>query len=90
MKILPQKIKRFLWSSDKSQLDSEKHKMRIILNVLNLGDKNATAWLFKQYSESDIKAAIIQYGAKELSPKSLNYWLTIMDIDPSRLITTRF
>jgi len=43
------------------------------LNILNIGNKKATDWLFDFYKKSKIKNVVKQYGKKELSPKSLNY-----------------
>ena len=88
--MLPKTIEKFLWSSNINKLDLEKNKERIILNVLNLGDKTATNWLFGQYQQNDIKKTIINYGAKELSPKSLNYWQLILKIKSGKLVKCRF
>ncbi len=87
----PKFIKPFLWSYDFSKLDLRKDKQRIILNILNLGTKEATDWLFSYYSKPEIKNVIINHGAKgELSDKSLNYWTLILKIDKRKLIKKRF
>lgn len=89
--MLPKSIQPFLWFSDLKKIDLQKDKTRIILNVLNLGTKKATDWLFGYYPKSEIKKVVKNYGAKgELSPKSLNYWTFILDIKQSQLIKTRF
>jgi len=90
MQPLPKNVQKFLWSADLAKLDLDKSKTRIILNVLNLGDWAATGWLFSQYSRPDIIDAVINYGAKELSPKSLNYWRLLLNIREKDLIVTRF
>lgn len=55
-------------------MDLEEDKNRIILNVLNIGSKKATDWLFNYYPKSVIKKVVIEHGAKgELDDKSLNY-----------------
>jgi hypothetical protein len=72
--MIPKIIQPYLWFSDLEKIDLNKDKDRIILNVLNIGSKEATDWLFKCYSKDIIKKVIINYGAKgELDEKSLNY-----------------
>lgn len=88
---MPKFIKPFFWSNDLSKVDLKKDKQRIILNILNLGTKKATDWLFESYSKSEIKKIIIKHGAKgELSDKSLNYWTLILDIDKRKILKSRF
>jgi hypothetical protein len=88
--MLPKFIKPFLWSNDLKKIDLEKDKNRIILNVLNLGTKKATDWLFDFYSKSDIKKTVINYGAKgELNDKSINYWALILNINQKKLVKSR-
>jgi len=87
----PKIIQPYLWSSDLKKIDLQEDKTRIILNVLNIGSKEATDWLFEYYPKSEIKKTFINYGAKgELNPKSLNYWTIILKIDPKKLIKKRF
>lgn len=87
----PKIIQPFLWYSDLKKIDLNKDKTRIILNVLNIGTKPATDWLFGFYGRAEIKKAVINYGAKgELSPKSLNYWALLLNINRDKIITSRF
>ena len=44
---IPQFLQPFLWSSDISKLDTQKDKLRIITNILNLGSEKAVKWLFE-------------------------------------------
>jgi hypothetical protein len=86
----PKIIRPFLWSSDIKKIDLQADKRRIILNVLNLGTKPATDWLFSFYSRAEIRNSVISQGAKgELSDKSLNYWCLILNIDSRRLSRSR-
>jgi hypothetical protein len=88
--MIPEAIKPFLWSNDLEKVDLRRDKNRIILNVLNLGTKAATDWLFGFYPKSEIVKTILEYGAKgELNDKSLNYWTLILDINPKKLTKTR-
>jgi len=87
----PKFISPFLWFNDLKKIDLERDKNRIILNVLNLGDKKATDWLFDFYSKKEIKKTLVDYGAKgELSDKSLNYWTLVLKINRQKLALSRF
>jgi hypothetical protein len=88
--MLPKFVRQFLWFNDLKKIDLQKDKSRIILNLLNIGSKKATDWLFNFYPKSEIKRVILDCGAKgELSKKSLNYWTLILNIDPNKLIKNR-
>jgi hypothetical protein len=78
---LPPGVAKYLWSSDLSRIDPKENKERIILNVLNLGDRAATDWLFQYYSRKVIMDIVVRYGAGELSPKSLNYWSFLLGME---------
>lgn len=89
--MIPSFVKPFLWFSDLKKIDPQEDKERIILNVLDIGSKKATDWLFDFYPKSTIKKIIIKQGAKgELSDKSLNYWTLVLNIDKTKLIKSRF
>lgn len=86
----PKIIRPFLWSSDLRQVDLQRDKNRIILNILNIGSHQATDWLFSFYPKRVIKKVVTDYGARgELSPKSLNYWTLVLDIPKDKLIKSR-
>jgi hypothetical protein len=86
----PKIIRPFLWFNDLKKIDLEKDKNRIILNVLNIGTKKATDWLFNFYGRPTVKKIVINYGAKgELSPKALNYWIILLNIDRRKINTSR-
>lgn len=89
--MIPKSVRPFLWSSDIRKIDLEKNRERIILNILNIGSRRATDWLFATYPKRAIKGVIRNHGGKgELSPKSLNYWTLVLDIPPSELKRGRF
>ena len=87
----PKVIQPFLWFSDLNKINLKDDKDRIILNVLNIGTKKATDWLFDFYGKPTIKKTVINLGGKgELSDKSLNYWTLVLKIDSKKIIKTRF
>lgn len=75
---IPKQIRPFLWSYDISKLDLEKDKKRIITNVLNLGSKEATDWLFSAFEKKDIIEAVENPLPGEWNKKSLHFWALIL------------
>jgi hypothetical protein len=78
---LPTFVRPFLWSFDLQNIDLEKHKKRIITNVLNLGTKKATDWLFETYSKEDIKAVLVNPIPGEWSRKSFHFWTFLFHLN---------
>ena len=77
----PKFIAQFLWSFDLAKLDLENDKKRIITNILNLGTKQATDWLFSFYDRQSIVEVLKNPMPGEWSAKSLNYWGLILEIE---------
>ncbi len=87
----PKVIQPFLWFNDLNKINLKDDKDRIILNVLNIGTKKATDWLFDFYGKPTIKKTVINLGGKgELNEKSLNYWTLVLGIDSKKISKTRF
>lgn len=82
--MIPKIIQPFLWSYDISALDLTRDKKRIITNVLNLGTKEATDWLFKTYTKKDIKDCLIHPLPGEWNNKSMVFWSLLMDVEPGQ------
>ncbi|HOX29556.1 MAG TPA: hypothetical protein P5080_01050 [Candidatus Paceibacterota bacterium] len=86
---LPPGVAKYLWSSDLTQIDLKENRERIILNVLNLGDRLASDWLLRYYPRDVITKTIIRHGSGELSPKSLNYWSFLLEINKQEISKRR-
>ncbi len=80
MNKIPQYISPFLWSYDVDKLDLVRDKKRIITNVLNLGTKKATEWLFGVYGKNEIKEIVSNPLPGEWTKKSLNFWSLIFGV----------
>lgn len=76
---MPDFLKRYFWDVDFATLDPDKYSTYVIERLLDIGDIDATAWLFKTYPKNDIKEIV--KNTRQLSKKSLNYWLTILDLE---------
>ncbi len=77
---IPSFVKPFLWSYDVDVLDKERDKKRIITNVLNMGTKEATDWLFSTFSVEDMRDSIVHPFPGEWNKKSLNFWSLMMGV----------
>ncbi|MCK4386719.1 MAG: hypothetical protein KAV41_01380 [Candidatus Pacebacteria bacterium] len=85
--MIPQYLQPFLWSSDISKLDIRKNKKRIITNILNLGDRRATDWLFGVYNKKEIKEVVSDFLPGEWNKKSLNFWRLFFGITSGKIET---
>jgi hypothetical protein len=83
--MIPSFVRPFLWSYNVDKLDLSTNKRRIITNVLNLGSKEATDWLFKTFSKEDIKEALSSPLSGEWSKKSINFWGLVLGVRPGRI-----
>ena len=83
--MIPKFVQPFLWSYDTSVLDLARDKRRIITNVLNLGTKEATDWLFKTYTKEDIKDCLTHPMSGEWNNKSIVFWSLLMDVEPGQV-----
>ncbi len=87
-KSIPDFIAPYLWSYNLDKLDVETNEEIIITQVLNLGTKKATDWLFGIYAKETICKYLKNPRPGMWNKKSLNYWGIILDVEP--LITKRF
>ena len=87
-KPIPHFIAPYLWSYNIDTLDVETNKEIIITQVLNLGTKHATDWLFQTYSKETICTYLKNPRPGMWNNKSLNYWGVMLGVEP--LITKRF
>ncbi len=85
-KKISEKFKPFLWSFDIEKMDPDRDKNRIIINVLNLGSKEATDELFREYDIEIIKELVRNPKPGEWNKKSLNYWSIIFDLKPKHVL----
>jgi hypothetical protein len=82
---IPKYVKSVLWSYDTKAMNIQDDKNRIIVNVLNFGNKQATDWLMKTYGKEVIKKSIENSLQGDWNRKSLNFWTLIFDIDKNNI-----
>ncbi len=71
MKKIPGEFESFLWSYRLSAMDAEKHKQRIIINVINYGKWKHWKKLYKFYGRKELKRVIETTSATEFRPPAL-------------------
>lgn len=72
---IPKKMQWLFWSYDVNSLDLGGDKNYIITQVLNYGTWEDVKWLFKLYSEREIKKVVKKPGRGLWFPDVLNFWL---------------
>jgi hypothetical protein len=76
MKKLPEFLKKYFWEIDFEKLDLEKRRPYVLKRILEYGDEEAVAWMWKNFTEDEIKN--ILYNYRGLSLKSANFWAVIV------------
>jgi len=77
---IPLRMKWLFWSYDIKSLDLKRDKKYIITQVLNHGTWEDLKWLYKAYSEKEIKAVLKRPMRGVWFEKVLNFWTTIFGI----------
>ena len=77
---IPPRMKWLFWSYDVKSLDPKKDKDYIITQALNYGTWEDLKWLFKVYSEKEIKAVVKNPRRGVWFEKVLNFWTTLFNI----------
>lgn len=77
---IPKKMQWLLWSYPVEDLDFKKDKEYIILQVLNYGTWEDLQWLFKIYSEREIKNVIKKPGRGLWFKDVLNFWQLMLKL----------
>jgi len=68
---IPSYVDKYFLADNLDQLDCQIHQQYITEKILNLGDKQAINWLFRQYKKSEIKAMLPDL---KLNLKSKKFW----------------
>jgi hypothetical protein len=82
--MIPEEIKKFLWSYDIQSMDIEADKKIVIFNILNYGDFASMKWLFRTYTKEDIIHNANDFPETSWNKKSLNLWKVILGIKPKK------
>lgn len=76
-------IRRFFWDVDPVGLNLKKNSGYIIARILEFGDTEAIAWLFRTYNKKIIRGVLI--NQRGFSRRTANFWSKILDIDKNEI-----
>ncbi|NPV73105.1 MAG: hypothetical protein HPY89_04810 [Pelotomaculum sp.] len=69
---VPGWLKSYFWDVNIRDLDLKANRVFIIERLLNEGNHAAVRWLFRTYSEGDVKEAVLK--SRGLSMKTARCW----------------
>ena len=75
---LPEFLKKYFWDVDFEDIDLEKRRIYVLRRLLDYGDEEAIQWMWKNFTESEIKDILHNY--RGLSLKSANFWAVIVNV----------
>jgi len=75
---IPGWLEPYFWDVRIRDLDLKNNRIFIIERLLNEGDQAALQWLFRTYSEREIKEAVLE--SRGLSPKTARCWQNYFDL----------
>jgi len=84
MKNIPQFLEKYFWDVNFLELNIEKDSQFIIERILENGDKKEIQWMKNNFSSEQIREMIL--NSKNLSPKSVNFWRHIYNLDKSKIL----
>lgn len=85
---LPDRVRALAWDVDPGALDRERHSSYVMERVLELGDPEACRWLLDSYGRNRVRAFVQAEGPRRLTPRALNYWAFILDIEDRQCLRT--
>ena len=96
IKKIPASFQGILWSANVKNLDLEKDKVYIIHQILEYGDLNEIAWLFRVYSKKTIREVFQKMPMKVYSRPGFNFIKNIIlglrkkQISPDKYVSTLY
>jgi hypothetical protein len=78
MKKLPPAFKKYFWDAEFQKINLKERKIYILKRILEYGDEDAVAWMWKNFKKKDIKNALSNFRGYSL--KTANFWALILDI----------
>ena len=79
MRKLPEFLRQYFWDVEFDKIDFEKRRIFILKRILEYGDKEAVAWMWKNFKKSEMKDVLCKY--RGFSQKSANFWAVILGIE---------
>ncbi|MGB3479657.1 MAG: hypothetical protein WBB67_10905 [bacterium] len=78
MKKLPKFLKKYFWDVEFKEIDLLKRRVYVLKRILEYGDEQAVAWMWKNFKKPEIRNLLTNYRGYSL--KSANFWAFLLDI----------
>lgn len=75
----PEFLKKYFWDVDFEKIDLQKRRVYVLRRILEYGDEQAIAWMWKNFEKSEIKNALSNF--RGYSQKSASFWAFILNIE---------
>ncbi|MCK4326160.1 hypothetical protein KAW55_05340 [bacterium] len=83
MRKLPKFLEKYFWDVEFEKITFKKSKVYILRRILEYGDEEAVAWMWKNFKKSEIKNALSNF--RGYSQKSANFWAFILNVKKDRV-----
>lgn len=79
----PLYLKKYFWDIDFTRFDPQKYPRMTLERILDLGDKKAVHWAFKNFSRQKIIDALCL--SRQISQKSANFWSLFLGVPKEKI-----
>jgi hypothetical protein len=76
---IPAEFKKYFWDVDFDALSLEKHKGFILERLLNYGSFSTFSWIFRIFTNEELKQLLKKKGKSSLSRSSFCFWQKISE-----------
>ena len=75
---IPSFLSKYFWDVDFEKINLKDCRIYILKRILEYGDEKAVSWMWKNFTESEIKNALCNFCG--YSQKSANFWAFILGV----------
>lgn len=84
---LPRDFKYLFWSYDFSSVDPKKDKERIIVNIINYGQRRHWKWLIRTYGKENLRRTIENIPMTEFRKRALRLISLLLNIKEFKYVS---
>ena len=84
MRKLPKFLEKYFWDVEFEKIVLEKRRVYVLRRILEYGDEEAVAWMWKNFKESEIKNVLSNY--RGYSQKSANFWALLLNVPSEEVL----
>ncbi len=76
---MPSYLEKYFWDIDFEKLNYKKYPYFVIGRILEYGDVKGLRWMFKRFSNEQIKQSL--KNTKDLSLRTTNFWADFFNVN---------